>query len=333
MATALQILTRRTVRANPGLPYNLLRMPKLIINADDFGLTQGVNRAIIALYHAGALTSTSLMATASAIEDAIDLARQNPGLGVGCHLNFVEGSPAAHPESIPTLLGADGKTFRPSMADFAQAVLRGSVVPEEIALETQAQIQRLQRAGIDVTHVDTHKHTHVFPLIARTIVHIAQRCGVHAIRNPYEPRWSQKIAHASLSRKFFLRAFELSRAGFFKLPEIVAREVLTTEGTLGIRATGTMSPEVLLHTLEALPADGLYELCCHPGYNDGALGAMRTRLRQSREAELRMLLEIIPERLRSSGGPELIHYGNLGVAGLQRASGQFEPHDGYEKVL
>ena len=308
-------------------------MPKLIINADDFGLTPGVNRAIVQLYHAGALTSTSLMATAPAVEDAIDLALRNPGLGVGCHLNFVEGSPAAHPESIPTLLGADGKTFRPSMADFAQAVLRGSVEPEEIALETQAQIQRLQRAGIDVTHVDTHKHTHVFPVIARTIVHIAQRCGVHAIRNPYEPRWSQKLAPASLSRRFFLRAFRLSETGFFNLPEIVSREVLTTQGTLGIRATGTMTPEVLMHTLSAIPADGLYELCCHPGYNDAALSVMPTRLRQSREAELHMLLEMIPERLRSVEPPELIHYGNLGVAGLQRASGQFEPHNGYEKVL
>ena len=157
------------------------------------------------------LTSTSLMATAPAVEDAIDLARQNPGLGVGCHLNFVEGSPAAHPESIPTLLGADGKTFRPSMADFAQAVLRGSVVPEEIALETQAQIQRLQRAGIDVTHVDTHKHTHVFPLIARTIVHIAQRCGVHAIRNPYEPRWSQKLAHCIAEQEVLPSCLQSSR--------------------------------------------------------------------------------------------------------------------------
>ena len=94
-----------------------------------------------------------------------------------------------------------------------------------------------------------------------------------------------------------------------------------------------MTPQVLKQTLTAMPDHGLYELCCHPGHNDAALAAMPTRLRQSRDDEFRMLLKIIPDSLRSLEHLELIHYGNLGVAGLQRASGQFEPHNGYEKVL
>ena len=308
-------------------------MTALIVNADDFGLTPGVNRGIVELYRAGVVTSTSLMATAPATEDAIGLALRNPGLGVGCHVNFVEGLPASHAEEIPTLLGADGKTFRPSMADFAQAVLRGKVNEAEIARETQAQIQRLQRAGIDVTHVDTHKHTHVFPLIARTVVHIARRCGVHAVRNPYEPRWSARLAPASIVRRGALAMFQLSRKSFFAIPEMTGREVLTTDGTLGITGTGIMTPAMMRQTLKAMPAEGLFEWCCHPGYRDAALDASPTTLRATREAELAMLLEVIPERLRSVEGLELIHYGNLGVAGLQRASGQFERHDGFEKVL
>jgi predicted glycoside hydrolase/deacetylase ChbG (UPF0249 family) len=254
-------------------------------------------------------------------------------LGVGCHLNFVEGLPAAHAEAIPTLLGADGKTFRPAMADFAQAVLRGSVDEGELGLETQAQIQQLQRAGIDVTHVDTHKHTHVFPLIARTIVHIAGRCGVQAIRNPYEPRWSAALAPTSLLRRSLLRMFLWSKPSFLAMRPIASQEMHTTEGTLGIAGTGVMTTEILREMMKALPEDGLFELCCHPGYRDAELNASPTRLRETREEELRILREVIPEMLRSVGTPDLIHYGDLGVAGLQRASGQFERPTGFEKVL
>jgi predicted glycoside hydrolase/deacetylase ChbG (UPF0249 family) len=305
----------------------------LILNADDFGLTPGVNRAILELFHAGVLTSTTLMATAPAADDAIALALANPGLGVGCHLNFVEGDPAAHPEAIPSLLGADGKTFRPSILDFTQALLRGKIEPAELALETQSQIQRLQRAGLDVTHVDTHKHTHVFPLIARTIAHIAQRCGIHAIRNPYEPRWSSRLAPASLPRRAFLELFRLSERSFRALPQLGSRELLTPDGTLGIAGTGIMTADILRGTLAAMPPEGTFELCCHPGHRDAALDAAPTRLRASREAEFRMLLEVVPEFSRTNPGVELIHYGNLGIAGLQRASGQFQPHTGFEKVL
>ena len=308
-------------------------MPALIVNADDFGLTPGVNRGIVELYRAGVVTSASLMATAPAADEAMELARECPGLGVGCHVNFVEGLPASHAEEIPTLLGADGKTFRPSMADFAQAVLRGRVDAGEIARETQAQIQRLQRAGVDVTHVDTHKHTHVFPAIARTIVYVAERCGVGAVRNPYEPRWAAEKAQASMARRGFLAVFRMSERSFFALPQISGREVLTTDGTLGIAGTGKMTAEVMRETLRAMPGEGLFEWCCHPGYRDAALDAAPTRLRATREQELAMLLEVVPEIMRSVGGLELIHYGNLGVAGLQRASGQFERPNGFEKVL
>lgn len=258
------------------------------------------------------------------------MAKANPGLGVGCHLNFVEGLPAAHPEEIPTLLGADGKTFRPSMLDFAQALLRGSIRAEEIAIETQAQIQKLQRSGIDVTHVDTHKHTHVFPLIARTVVYIAERCGVAAIRNPVEPRWAAAKASPSLLRRALLSYFQSSAQSFLTISQIAAREVLTTEGTLGIAGTGRMTSKILRETLKAMPEDGVFEWCCHPGYHDADLDACRTRLTSSREDEIEMLMEVIPEFSR---GVQLMHYGQLGVAGLQRASGQFVPYNGYEKVL
>ena len=92
---------------------------RLIINADDFGLTPGVNRAIAELHDAGAVTSATLMATGPAFDDAVALALARPSLGIGCHIVLVDGTPVSDPSTIPTLLGPDGRTFRNSLGNFA----------------------------------------------------------------------------------------------------------------------------------------------------------------------------------------------------------------------
>ncbi len=308
---------------------------RLILNADDFGLTPGINRAVEELYLAGALTSATLMATGPAFEDAVAIALRNPGLGIGCHLVFVDGVPVSHPESIPTLLGADGKGFRPSLADFALSALRGAIQPIDLAREAQAQIQKLQRAGIDVTHIDSHKHTHLFPPVAAAILHAAGRSGIHAFRYPFEPAWSRALTRSAPP----LRRLQQSALGLFE-PRFRAlldprSSEPTTQGTLGIAATGTLTAPLLrtlFAELNSQPA-GLYELCCHPGYHDAALDQQTTRLRHSREIERLALLEVLPELSRAAGSPALIHYGNLGIPGLQRAANQFAPNTGFEKVL
>src|SRR5258708_34688820 len=99
--------------------------PQLIINADDFGLTPGINRAIAELHQAKALTSATLMATGAAFDDAVAVAHANPALGVGCHILLTDGTPVFPPKRIPTLLAPHRKTFRPSLVDFIQALLRG----------------------------------------------------------------------------------------------------------------------------------------------------------------------------------------------------------------
>jgi predicted glycoside hydrolase/deacetylase ChbG (UPF0249 family) len=306
---------------------------RLIINADDFGLTEGINRAIIELHHIGAVTSTSLIATAPSFHQAAAFARATPSLGLGCHLTFVDGFPAAHPESIPTLLGADGKTFRSSFIDFAQAAIRGSIDADDIAREAQAQIQLIQRTGLDVTHVDTHKHTHIFPSILQPVLYVAQRCGIDAIRNPFEPKWSIEIAQASLSRRLQIGGLQLYQSKFSRMTQPSATLGFVPSGTIGIAATGSLNAQTLRATLAALPPEGTFELCCHPGYVDQSLASVRTRLQGSRAVEFYALSEVIPEYLRTSTASELIHYGNLGIPGLQRASGQFEPFTGHEKVL
>jgi predicted glycoside hydrolase/deacetylase ChbG (UPF0249 family) len=305
---------------------------RLIINADDFGLTRGVNRAIAELHKAGAITSATLMATGPAFDDAISIAHTYPTLGVGCHIVLTDGTPISHPQRIPTLLGADGKSFRPSLLDFLTAVLLGRVNEDEIAIEAAAQIQHLQRAGIDVTHVDTHKHTHILPRVARPILFACERTGVGAIRNPFEESWSLALGTSDPMRRLQVRLMHSLRKRFEALPQIRNRHVLTTSGTIGISATGHLNASTLDSIIHAIP-DGLWELVCHPGYNDRDLDAITTRLRVTREIERDALLEKFASRTPNQSLPKLTHYGNLGSLGAVRALGQHQPATGHETIL
>jgi predicted glycoside hydrolase/deacetylase ChbG (UPF0249 family) len=262
---------------------------RLIVNADDFGLTAGVNRAIAELHVEGALTSATLMANGAAFDDAVTIAHQHPLLGVGCHIVLTDGIPLSPPKTIPTLLGPDAKTFRPSLAAFFLAVLAGSVNEADIAREAHAQIERLQRNGITPTHIDTHKHTHILPGVARPLLAVAGRFGIPAVRNPFEPAWSIALGESPLLRRLQLGVISYLRPRFLALPQIRDGRILTTNGTLGISATGNLNTRNLSRTLIAMPA-GTWELVCHPGYNDHDLDAITTRLRAHREVERTALL-------------------------------------------
>ena len=289
---------------------------RLIVNADDFGLTDGINRAVEELHRAGALTSATLMATGPAFDEAVDVAARNPTLGVGCHLVFVDGTPVSPMETIPSLLGNDGRTFRSSHLDFVQALLRGAIREEELAIEADAQIRKLQTSGISVTHVDSHKHTHLFPAAAGPVLRAAAQARVRAFRYPFEPKWSRDAVRnwVPLRRRLEQSALDLLEPAFRKTIACGPAEAQTTSGTLGIAATGTLHAPTLgamLARLAAQASDGTYELCCHPGYNDADLARQPTRLRASREIELRSLLTVVPQLSRSQDGVRLIHYGEM----------------------
>jgi predicted glycoside hydrolase/deacetylase ChbG (UPF0249 family) len=257
--------------------------PRLILNADDFGLTPGINRAIAELHVAGCLTSATLMATGPAFDDAVRIARHQPTLGIGCHIVLVDGTPVLPPETLPTLCPE----------------------PDEIQSEAAAQIRRIQEAGIYPTHLDTHKHAHIFTRVAKALYLAAQRTGVRAIRNPFEPRHIH--SHALLKRRIEIAALHLLQPSYRR----ATAGILTTDGTLGIAATGSVTARTLRGILESLPADGTYELVCHPGHNDADLEAVSTRLREHREIELHALLHEIPRILTLPNAPTLIHYSEL----------------------
>ena len=296
---------------------------RLIINADDFGLTKGINRAVAELHRAGALTSATLMAMGPAFDDAVVVARANPGLGVGCHVVLTDGLPVCDPGSIPTLMGADGRSFRPSLVDFIQALLRGRIREEEIEHEALAQVQKLQQAGIGVTHFDTHKHTHLFPAVARPLLRVAERASVGAVRNPFEQAWSLALGHGSRRRRLQVKLLGGLQTRFERQPQIRDARVLTTDGTIGISATGHLYAGTLRQILEAVPDEGSFELCCHPGYNDSDLDRVTTRLRGHRDIERLALLAELPRICLHPKAPRLIHYGELGALGALRKNGKF----------
>lgn len=284
----------------------------LIINADDFGLTPGINRAIGDLHRAGALSSATLMATGPALDDAIRIARENPSLGIGCHIVLVDGVPLSHPASIPTLLGPDGKTFRPSLVNFVQAILRGAVREDDIEREAFAQIQKLQHAGIELTHLDTHKHTHLFPTVSRPLLHVAARCGIGAMRNPFEPSFALSLGHGSLLRRTQMHLLARLESRFLHLPQLLSGKVRTPKGTIGISTTGHLNAPTLAQLLASSPGDdAVYELCCHPGYNDAVLETVSTRLRSSRDTEREALISLVPAFLKQPHAPQLRSYSHL----------------------
>jgi predicted glycoside hydrolase/deacetylase ChbG (UPF0249 family) len=292
--------------------------PRLIINADDFGLTPGVNRAIAELHRAKALTSATLMATGPAFEDAVAIAHANPTLGVGCHIVLTDGVPASPPERIPTLLGPDRKTFRPSLLNFVFDLLSGRIREEDIVREAFAQIHRLQQAGINITHLDTHKHTHLFPAVARSLLRVAERCSIPAIRYPFEQPWSLTLDHGNRIRRLQVKLLSRLKTNFEHQPHIHNQHVLTTDATIGISATGNLYNKTLHEILHAIPAEGTFELCCHPGYNDSDLDRITTRLRAHRDIERNALLAEVPALALHPNAPQLINYGDLGAPqGLQ----------------
>jgi predicted glycoside hydrolase/deacetylase ChbG (UPF0249 family) len=292
----------------------LAEMKRLIINADDFGLAPGVNRAIVELQQAGALSSTTLMATGPYFSPAVYMAFAQPGLAVGCHVVLVDGSPCLRPDEVPSLLDPlDSSCFRITVGSFVSDLLRGRIRGQEIEAEAVAQIRRIQSSGLTVSHIDSHKHLHAFPRVLAPLLRAARHCGVNCIRNPFEPGWSVRATRkGGTVRRLQVHLMRSQRRTFCRLTKEHA--MCTADGSIGLLATGVLDDAVLRSLLRAMP-EGTWELVCHPGYVDSALEQARTRLRAARETERNALLDVIPETLRSDEALHLIDFHKLGNEG------------------
>jgi hopanoid biosynthesis associated protein HpnK len=288
---------------------------RLIINADDFGFTAGVNRAIVEAHSHGVVTSSTLMANGPAFPDAVQLAGTIPQMSVGCHVVLIDGQPLLDPKAVSSLLDRNtgNGRFRDGIGGFALRALAGRLDPREIEAEVTAQIRKLQAAGIAVSHLDTHKHTHLFPGVLRPLLRAGAACGVRAVRNPFGPRRplrsGQLLAQPGIWTRYAEMRVLQGFAGRFRAT-VKEEGFATPGGTLGVEVTGVLD-ETLFRAIANNVPEGTWEFVCHPGYNDADLKAAKTRLRESRETELRALTLPEARTALSQAGIELISYRDL----------------------
>jgi len=260
-------------------------MKFLIVNADDFGLTGGVNRAVIEAHTRGILTSTTVMANMPAFEDAVRLAKAHLSLGVGLHFNITQGAPVADSSSIRSLLDERGEFLGTSTALLFRA-LAGKLRIPEVEIELRAQIEKVLNAGLPLTHLDSHKHAHALPQVVGVIARVIGDYGIRAVRLPREQwrfdasaKWTQSFGALGLAQLCRVSDGRLRRSG-----------VRRADAFFGVTQTGCWTKSWLLDLIARLP-DGVSELMSHPGYDDAELGQTKTRLRASRADELSLLTD------------------------------------------
>jgi hopanoid biosynthesis associated protein HpnK len=267
-------------------------MKQLILNADDFGMTRGVNEGIIRAHRDGVLTSATLMANGAEFDDAVSRAKSNPKLGVGCHLVLVGGPAIAPREKISSLADANGN-LPESLAGLVARLSSGFIRMKAIERELRAQIEKIRSAGIEPTHLDTHKHTHAHPKVMEAVGRVAKELGITRIRKPMEnlrDSW-ETTRHENPGRTKELIAAAAARAvtPWF---QAIARKygLLSPDHFLGLAMTGGLGPAALRRMIDTL-SDGSTEIMLHPGICDIDLANSGSRLQDQRETELQGLLD------------------------------------------
>jgi predicted glycoside hydrolase/deacetylase ChbG (UPF0249 family) len=285
----------------------------LIVNADDLGWTDGVNRGILEAFHHGIVTSTSLLANGAAFAEGVEAARSAPGLGVGVHLNLSDGPPIADRELVTTLLNSDGE-FAGGPESLLLRRARGGISLEEAENEWDAQIQKIRDAGIAPTHLDGHKHVHMLPGLFEIALRLAKQHNISAIRVALEASSLRAALSTGAKQRSGIVMKQGVQARGLKLLARDARElaehagISTTDYFCGIAQTGELTREGVEQLVKSLP-DGITELMCHPGYMDSALQKTATRLQDSRQTELQILTDTGIRNLVASLGIRLIDYG------------------------
>lgn len=164
-------------------PEEMAGKPRLIIHADDYGASREVNAAVLRAYREGFLTSCSLMVGGEAFQDAVLGAKEHPGLAVGIHVVTVMGRAVLHHQAIPHLVDPQGHFPRnPTWSGlkyyFHPAARR------ELRQELQAQFERFAATGLPCSHIDSHLHMHVHPVIFKAVLELGKQFGIRCMRVP-----------------------------------------------------------------------------------------------------------------------------------------------------
>jgi predicted glycoside hydrolase/deacetylase ChbG (UPF0249 family) len=267
---------------------------QLVVNADDFGFTPDVNAGIVEAHRYGILTATTLMANGDAFDDAVRLARETPTLDIGCHLVLIGGRSLLTGEPLPA-------TAPQLVAALAMGRIR---VYDELA----AQLRRIADTGLGPTHLDTHKHTHLAPTVLNAVARVAEEFGVRWVRRPFDFPLHTLRQGVPRMKRLTSDALGLMRRRFHRV--LAKHGCRTTDHFAGFQITGHFRTQELIELMSVIP-QGSTELMVHPGRCGPALRAARTRLKESREAELAALVapEVRAAMLRH--GIALVNYKGL----------------------
>ena len=294
-------------------------MRNLIVNADDLGWTQGVNRGIAEAHRNGIVTSTSLLANGCAFEEGVQSAMQSPRLGVGVHLNLSDGKPLAPARQVKSLLDQNGH-FSGGPETLLFRLTAKSLDAREVELEWNAQIEKVRAAGIRPTHLDGHKHVQMLPGLFAVALRLAKKHGIEAVRVSHEAS-SLRAALNSGGELAGLKLKQGVQARGLKLLARDARKMAERAGIAaadyfcGIAQTGVLTKKGIQQMLASLP-EGTTELMCHPGYADAELEKSATRLQKSRQTELEILTDKEIRKSIAALGIRLINYGEISALGI-----------------
>jgi len=289
-----------------------MKKARLIINADDFGLTAGVNKGITETIRNGLVTSTTVMVNMPHAPKILELAREFPHIGVGVHINLTQGKPVSERDLVRSLLREDGEFL--GEEDLMKRSFLRKLNLTEVYSEVVAQINRLREWGIQPTHIDSHQRNHLFPGIYPTVLKAALNCRVSKIRthrrwfvccNSNDRSGSFLQYHIKSPRKILTWIFSRYRRAFAVRKGFACPDWLISP----LEGASLSFTEKFCKAVRALP-DGISELVTHPAYNCEELAGYSTytfqRQNEMDALESKQLKEEIQEN-----GVEMINYGNL----------------------
>jgi len=282
-------------------------MKKAVVNADDFGLCGPVNEGIILAHRRGILTSATLMANTPGFGQAVLLARENPSLGVGIHLNIVRGRPLSAPGSIPSLLGPDGR-FLAAPGRILRKLAAGRIRDAEIEREFRAQIEKVLTAGLRPTHFDSEKHMHAAPAVFKIVLRLGTEYGIRKIRFIREYGLSRRPVQS-------LKAAYLSACCGLMRSRVRAAGFAVPGAFYGISMSGRMTSTVLRRIFGRL-GEGTAEIMVHPGFRTPELFAVESEvgryfINAFRERELQALLDPGLPAIARAHRVELVGYDGI----------------------
>jgi hopanoid biosynthesis associated protein HpnK len=279
---------------------------RIIINADDFGLCDGINKAVAQAHTDGVLTSATIMANMPAAEEAVKIAKTLPNLGVGVHLNLFEGRAVSKESCLDCLLDADGRfalsRFKLSILSMGMHKIRNA-----IRTELSAQIQWVIDRGLVPTHLDSHKHIHSFPAIFPIVCQLAGRFRIAAIRFTFEPKELSRMPWPLTGKDGRKRARKARLRA--KINRIQNSDFIKTDALLGIAHMGRIDAN-FFKAVTLYNSAATSEVMTHPSLADGA-GIGQNKLLHQRKVELEALCSKRTKQYFKDAGIKLVHYGKL----------------------